>query len=93
MHAAGNGIGADGARALATSLEKNTTLEMLNLGSARLCARWLGRGAMWRGPTAGGGRARARTMHRARLALVQLGGARVRRRVPLLGAWLLLVDA
>jgi len=39
VHAAGNKIGDDGARALATSLEKNTTLEKLNLSSARLCAR------------------------------------------------------
>ena len=93
MHAAGNDIGDDGASALATSLEKNTTLKELDLYGARLCARWLGRGAMWRAPTAGGGRARARARCRARLALVQLGGARVRRRVPLLGAWLLLVDA
>ena len=93
MHAADNNIGDDGARALATSLEKNTALTSLDLSSARLCARWLGRGAMWRGPTAGGGRARARTMHRARLALVQLGGAARVRRVSLPGAWLLLVGA
>ena len=53
-------IGDDGASALATSLEKNTTLEELMLYGARLCARWLGRGAMWRASTAGGGRARAR---------------------------------
>ena len=90
----GNGIGANGARALAISLEKNTTLVTLGLNSARLCARWLGRGAMWRAPTACGGRARARVRCRARLALVQLGGAaRVRRRVSLPGAWLLLVGA
>jgi hypothetical protein len=39
VHAAGNKIGADGARALAASLEKNTTLKTLNLYSAPLCAR------------------------------------------------------
>jgi hypothetical protein len=39
VHAAGNGIGVDGVRALAASLEKNTTLETLDLGGARLCAR------------------------------------------------------
>ena len=39
MHAAVNDIGADGARALAASLEKNTTLVKLDLRSARLCAR------------------------------------------------------
>ena len=47
MHAAVNGIGADGARALATSLEKNTTLVTLDLGSARLFHQWLGRGTMF----------------------------------------------
>ncbi len=36
---ADNKIGADGARALAASLEKNTTLEKLYLDSAPLCAR------------------------------------------------------
>jgi len=41
LHAAGK-IGDVGARALATSLEKNTTLKKLNLESARLCARWRG---------------------------------------------------
>ena len=59
MHAADNKIGDDGARALAISLEKNRTLTRLDLEGARLCARWLGR--------EGSGR--------ARLALVQLGGA------------------
>ena len=39
MHAAGNGIGDDGARALAASLEKNKKLETLWLYGARLCAR------------------------------------------------------
>jgi hypothetical protein len=38
VHAADNGIGDDGARALAASLE-NTTLETLDLDRARLCAR------------------------------------------------------
>ena len=95
MHAAGNGIGDDGASALATSLEKNTTLVTLYLECARLCARWLGRGAMWRAPTAGGGRARARARCIARLAHVQLGvGARVRPSGPVAGrVWLLLVGA
>jgi hypothetical protein len=45
VHAAENAIGDDGARALATSLEKNKTLEMLYLNGARLCAHggWGGR--------------------------------------------------
>ncbi len=62
MHAAGNNIGDDGVRALAASLEKNTTLETLDLDGAQLCAHggW-GGGDVWSGPTAGG-RARARTM-------------------------------
>ena len=95
VHAADNGIGADGARALATSLEKNTTLVTLNLAGARLCARWLGRGAMWRASTACSGRARARARCKARLALVQLGrGARVRLSGPVAGrVWLLIVGA
>ena len=94
LPAAGKGIGDVGARALAALLKKNTTLKTLKLWGARLLARWLGRGAMWRGNTAGGGRARARARCRARLALVQLGGARAcGRRVPLPGAWLLLVCA
>ncbi len=62
MHAADNKIGDDGARALAASLQKNTTLETLHLSGARLCAGggWVG-GDVWRSPT-GGGRARGRTM-------------------------------
>ena len=92
MHAADNGIGDDGARALATSLEKNTTLEKLNLHGARLCARWLGRGAMWRGPTAGSGRARARTMQSDARACAVGRGVRAAS-VSLPGTWLLLVGA
>jgi hypothetical protein len=38
VHAAVNGIGDDGARALAASLEKNKTLKTLHLECARLCA-------------------------------------------------------
>ena len=47
MHAADKRIGNVGARALAALLKRNTTLKTLNLRGARLCARWLGRGAMW----------------------------------------------
>jgi hypothetical protein len=54
VRAAGKRIGDVGARALAALLEKNTTLTTLYLGCAQLCARWLGMGGMWRGPTAGG---------------------------------------
>ena len=46
LHAAGKKICAKGARALAALLERNTTLKMLNLNCARLCARWRGFG--WR---------------------------------------------
>ena len=48
-----------------------------------------GSGGMWRGPTAGG-RARAHDAERARACS---WAARVRRRVPLPGAWLLLLSA
>jgi hypothetical protein len=90
VHAADNDIGDDGARALAVSLEKNTTLKELSLDGARLCVRggWE-RGDVWRSPTAGG-RARAHDAERARACS---WAARVRRRVPLPGAWLLFLSA
>jgi hypothetical protein len=87
VHAAGNDIGTHGARALAASLEKNTTLKTLILESARLYSRSGWEGGMWQGPTAGG-RERAHDAERARASS---WAARVRRRVPLAGAWLLLV--
>ena len=75
VHAADNKIGDDGARALAISLEKNRTLTRLDLGGARLCARWLGRegrGAVPRRTAA----ARGRAHDAVRDSRLQLGGAR-----------------
>ena len=60
VHAAGNRIGADGARALAASLEKNRTLTTLGLEGAQLCARWLGGGGC--GAVSRPAAARGRTM-------------------------------
>ena len=37
---AANGIGAEGAQALAASLEKNTALTTLQLGGTRWCSVW-----------------------------------------------------
>ncbi len=90
MHAADNDIGDDGARALAASLKKNTTLKELNLFGARLCVRggWVG-GDVARSH---GRRPRAGA-HDAERARACSWAARVRRRAPLPGAWLLLLWA
>ena len=96
MHAADNGIGDDGARALAISLEKNTTLVTLHLGGARLCVLggWGGGrcGALPRPEAAA--RGRARTMQSEARASAVGPGARVRPSGPVAGrVWLLLVGA
>jgi hypothetical protein len=90
VHAAGNEIGDDGARALAVSLEKNTTLKTIDLRGARLCAR----GGWERGDvTQSYGRRPLAGAHFAERARACSWAASVRRRVPLPGAWLLLLSA
>ena len=75
--------------------EEHDARDALPRKCAAVCSVAVGRGEMWRAPTAGGGRARARARCRARLALVQLGGgARLRLSGPVAGrVWLLLVGA
>jgi hypothetical protein len=69
--------------------EEHDARDALPHECASLCSRWLGNGGMWRGPTAGG-RARAHDAERARACS---WAARVRRQVPLPGAWLLFLSA